>query len=67
MNSNGNEPPISENRSTKHSNNTEQTLTHGKKINLENNKRIMNGKRTTLTSIRNIDWRTIKTEIETID
>ena len=40
--SNRNEPPTSENKSTTHPNNTEQILTHEQKLNLENLKRIMN-------------------------
>ena len=34
-------------------NNTEQTLTQEQKVNLENLKRIINGKKTTLPSLRN--------------
>ena len=31
-------------------------------VNLENLKRIMNSEKTTLPSLRNIEWRTVKTE-----
>ena len=34
------------------------------KINLENLKRVMNGKKTTLPLLRNIEWRTVKMETE---
>ena len=46
--SNRNEPPTSENRNTTQPNTTEQTLTQKQKINLENLKKIMNEKKTTL-------------------
>ena len=51
--SNQNEPTTSENRNTTQSNNTEQTLTQEQKINSKNLKRMMNGKKTTLPSLRN--------------
>ena len=60
--SNWNEWAISETRNTTPSNNTEQTLTREQKINLENSKRVMNEQKTTLPSLRNIEWRTIKME-----
>ena len=62
-----NKPPTSENRNTTHPNNTEQPLTQEQKINLEDLKRIMNEQKTTLPSLRNIEWRTIKRETEKIN
>ena len=67
-----NEPPISENRNTSkpnntQPNNTDQALTQEQKVNQENLKRIMNGEKTTLLSLRNIEWRTVKTEMENIE
>ena len=47
-----NEPPTSENRNTTQANNTEKILTREQKVNLENLKRIMNGEKTTLPSLR---------------
>ena len=46
---------------------TQQTLTQEQKVNLENLKRIMNEKKTTLPSLRNIGWRIVKTEMEKIN
>ena len=46
---------------------SEQTLTQEQKVNLENSKRIMNGKKTTLPPLRNIEWGTVKTETEKIN
>ena len=61
--SNRNEPPTSKNINNTQPNNTEQTLTQEqKKKKLKCLKRIMNGKKTTLPSLRNIEWRTVKTE-----
>ena len=70
--SNRNEQPTSENRNTTQPNatqpnDTKQTLTQEQKINLENLKRIMNGEKTTLPSLRDIEWRTVKTETEKIN
>ena len=59
--SNLNESLISENRNTT-PNYTEQTPTQEQKINLEKLKRIMNEQKSTLPSLRNIEWRTIKME-----
>ena len=69
---NRNEPPTSENGNTTPLNNTqpnnpEQTLTREQKVNLENLKRIMNGEKTTVPSLRNIEWRTVKTETNKIN
>ena len=49
-----------------HTNHTEQTLTQEEMI-TENLKRIMSEKKTRLPSIRNQDWKTIKTETEKIN
>ena len=43
-------------------NNPEQTLSQEQKLNLENLKRMLNSEKTTLPSLRNIKWRTVKTE-----
>ena len=48
-------------------NNQEQTLTPEEKVNVENFKRIMNGEKITLPSLRNIEWRTLKTETNKIN
>ena len=65
--SNRNELPISENRNTTPLNNTKQTLTQEQKINLGNLKKIMNEQKTTLPSLRNIEWRPIKMETKKIN
>ena len=62
--SNRNELPTSGNRNATQPNNTQpdntdQTLTQEQKINLENLKRIMNREKTTLPSLRNIEWRSV--------
>ena len=62
--SNRNESQISENRNLTTPNNTEQTPTHKRKINIENLKIILNEQKTTLPSQSNIEWRTIKMETE---
>ena len=67
-----NENPISEKRTIlqqndTQSNNTEETLTIEHKTKLENLKRILDGKNTTLPSMRNRQWRTVKTETEKIN
>ena len=69
---NRNEPPTSENGNTTQPysaqlNNTEQTLTQEQKVNLESLKGIMNGEKTTLPSLRNIERRTVKTETNKIN
>ena len=48
-------------------NNLEQTLTQEQKVNLGNLKWIMNSEKTTLPSLRNIEWRTVKTETNKIN
>ena len=67
--SNRNEPPTSENNfgnatqpNTAQTNNPEQILTQEQKVNQENSKGIMNGEKTTIPSLRNIEWRTVKSE-----
>ena len=47
-------------------NNPEQIATQEQKVNLENLKRIMNGEKTTLPSLRNIEWWTFNTETKKI-
>ena len=47
--------------------NPEQTLTQEQKVNLENLKRIMGSEKTTLLSLRNIEWRTVKRETNKIN
>ena len=49
------------------SNNSEQTLSQEQKLNLENLKRIMNSEKTTLPSLRNMDWRTVKMDTNKIN
>ena len=46
---------------------TTQTLTQEEKMNAEIIKRIMSEKKTSLPSVRNQDWRTIKSETEKIN
>ena len=48
-------------------NNHKETLSQEQKINLENVQRIMNSEKTTLASLRNIEWRTLKIETEKIN
>ena len=56
-----------ENGNTTQLNNPEQTLSQEQKSSLENLKGIMNSEKTTLPSLRNIEWRTIKTETNKIN
>ena len=65
--SNRNERPSSKNRNATQPNNPEKTLTQEQKVSIENLKRIMNREKTTLPSLRNIEWRTVKTETEKIN
>ena len=44
-----------------------KTLPQEQKINLENVKRIMNSEKTILPSLRNIEWKTLKTETNKIN
>ena len=64
---NGNEPPTLENGNTTQPNNAQQTLSQEQKVNLENLKRIMNNEKTTLPSLRNIEWRRVKAETNKIN
>ena len=48
-------------------NNQEETLSQEQKINLENVKRIISSEKTILPSLRNIKWKTLKTETEKIN
>ena len=45
-------------------NHTEQTLTQEQEMNFKNSKRIMYEKKTTLPSLRNIDWKGLKADTE---
>ena len=47
--------------------NPTETLSQEQQTNLENLKRIMNSAKTTLPSLRNIEWRTLKTESNRIN
>ena len=49
------------------SNNQEETLSQEQKVNLENVKRIMNSEKTSLPSLRNIEWETLKIETNKIN
>ena len=48
-------------------NNQEEILSQQQKANLENVKRIMNSEKTILPSLRNIEWKTLKTETNKIN
>ena len=48
-------------------NNQEETISQEQKANLENIKRIMNCEKTILPSLRNIEWKTLKTETNKIN
>ena len=61
--------PTSENGNPTQSNTTQQNnleLTKGQKWILKNLERILNSKKTTLTSLRNIEWRIVKAETKWI-
>ena len=47
--------------------NHEETLSQEQKINLENVKRIMSSEKTTLPSLKNIEWKTLKIETNLIN
>ena len=69
---NRNELPISENGNATQPNNAQpskpkETLSQEQKVNLENLKRIMTREKTTLPSLRNIEWKTVKTETNKIN
>ena len=61
------EPPTSKNINTTQRNNPKQTLSREQEANLENLKRIMNDEKISLPSLRNIEWRTVKTETNKIN
>ena len=70
--SNEKEPKTSANENTTlpndtQSNNQEEMLSQEQKVNLENVKRIMNSEKTILTSLRNIEWKTLKIETNKIN
>ena len=70
--SNKNEPQTSANENTTVPNDTlpnnqEETLSQEQKVNLENVKRIMSGEKTILLSLRNIEWKTLKTDTNKIN
>ena len=48
-------------------NNAEQTLIQEQKNDLENSKRIINVEKISLPSLRNIKWKTVKTETNKIN
>ena len=48
-------------------NNQEETLSQEQKMNLENVKGIMSSEKTILPSLRNIEWKTLKTETNKIN
>ena len=66
------ELPTSENENITHLNNTlpsnyEETLSSEQQTNLENIKRIISSEKTTLPSLRNIEWKTLKIETNKIN
>ena len=61
------ETPSNSNRNTIHPNTTEQTLTQEEKMNIVIMKRIMSKKKTTLPSLSNQDWKTVKAETEKVN
>ena len=69
--SNEKEPQTSANENTTLPNDTlpnnQETLSQEQKANLENVKRIMNSEKTILPSLRNIEWKTLKTETNKIN
>ena len=62
-----NEPPTFENENATQPRKPKETLSQEKKTNLENVKRIMNSEKTNLPSLRNIEWRSLKTETNKIN
>ena len=63
---NRNELATSENGNAAQPSYPTETLSQEQKISLENLKRIMNSEKTTLPSLRNIEWRTLKIETNKI-
>ena len=62
-----NELPTPENENATVPSNPTETLSQEQQTNLENLKRIVNSEMTTLPSLRNIAWRTLKTETNKIN
>ena len=62
-----NELPTFENKNATLPSNTKETLSQEKRRNLENLKRIIKTEKTNLPSLRNIQWRTFKTETNKIN
>ena len=62
-----NEGPTLENKNTTLPSDPEETLSQEQKTNVENVKRIMKSEKTKLPSLRNIVWRTLKTETNKIN
>ena len=62
-----NELPTLENEYATVPSNPTETLSQEQQINLENLQRFMNSVKTTLPSLRNIEWRTLKTETNKIN
>ena len=62
-----NELPTSDNEYSTVASNPTETLSQEQQTNLENLKRIMNSKKTTLPPSRNIEWGTLKTETNKIN
>ena len=54
-------------KNTTHVNTTTQTLTQEEKVNVEIMKRIMSEKKTTVPSLRNQDWRLVKSGTEKVN
>ena len=65
--SNKKEPQTSANENTTLPNNKEETLSQEQKVSLENVKKNMNREKTILPSLRNIEWKTLKTETNKIN
>ena len=65
--SNINELPTLDNEYATVLSNPTETLSQEQQTNLENLKRIMNSVKITLSSLRNIEWRTLKTETNRIN
>ena len=62
-----NELPTFENENATLPRNPKETLSQEQKTNLENVKRILNSEKTNLLSLRNIEWKTLKTETNKIN
>ena len=52
---------------TLHNQTTQNKLSQERKLNLEDLKRIMNSEKTTLPSLRNIEWRIVKAETNKVN